>query len=197
MEVASPEGWYRNQALVQDFYNQRRRQALECQPNLAHFILASLEEFFEVDIITQNVDNLHEKAGSTNVIHLHGELNKIRSVLDDNIIYEWDATPIKLGDTCKKGGQLRPHIVWFGEAVPMMEIAAQVTHQADIFMVVGTSLNVYPAAGLLDLVGNDIPKYIIDPNMPRVRQNPNLHLIEAVGSIGVPQVAKELIATYK
>jgi NAD-dependent deacetylase len=197
MEVASIEGWHKNQELVLEFYNQRRVQAMAAEPNEGHKALARLEEHFEVYIITQNVDNLHEKAGSTNVIHLHGELNKIRSVLDDNIIYEWDATPIKLGDTCKKGGQLRPHIVWFGEAVPMMEIAAQVTHQADIFMVVGTSLNVYPAAGLLDLVGNDIPKYIIDPNMPRVRQNPNLHLIEAVGSIGVPQVAKELIATYK
>jgi len=196
MEVASIEGWHKNQELVLEFYNQRRAQAMAAEPNEGHKALARLESYFDVHIITQNVDNLHERGGSTNVIHLHGELSKVRSTLDENLIYEWGGDSIQLGDKCDKGGQLRPHIVWFGEAVPMMEIAARITHQADIFMVVGTSLNVYPAAGLLDFVGDSIPKYIIDPNMPRVNKKPNLHLIEAVGSIGVPQVSDELIEKY-
>ncbi len=196
MEVASIEGWHKNKELVLDFYNQRRIQAMAAEPNEGHKALARLENYFDVHIITQNVDNLHEKAGSSKVIHLHGELSKVRSILDENLVYEWGDKPVKLGDKCNKGGQLRPHIVWFGEAVPMMETAARLTLQADIFMVVGTSLNVYPAAGLLDYVGDDIPKYIIDPNMPRVRSSPHLHLIEAVGSVGVPRVSDELIEKY-
>ncbi len=196
MEVASIEGWHRNKELVLNFYNQRRSQALAAQPNEGHKALARLESYFEVHIITQNVDSLHEKAGSTRIIHLHGELSKVRSTLYPELVYEWGDKPIHLGDKCEKGGQLRPHIVWFGEAVPMMEAAIEVTAQADIFVVVGTSLNVYPAAGLLDYVSSNTPKYIIDPNMPFVRPAPNLHLIEAVGSVGVPQIADALIANY-
>ncbi len=196
MEVASIDGWHRNKELVLNFYNQRRSQALAAQPNEGHKALARLESYFEVHIITQNVDSLHEKAGSTRIIHLHGELSKVRSTLYPELVYEWGDKPIHLGDKCEKGGQLRPHIVWFGEAVPMMEPAIEITAQADIFMVVGTSLNVYPAAGLLDYVSSNTPKYIIDPNMPFVRPTSNLHLIAAVGSVGVPQIADELIANY-
>ncbi|GAB4396492.1 MAG: NAD-dependent deacylase [Microscillaceae bacterium] len=196
MEVASIEGWYRNPSLVLDFYNQRRIQALEAQPNEGHQALARLEPFFNVWIITQNVDNLHEKAGSSQIIHLHGELSKVRSVKDPELIYEWGSKPLKIGDLCPKGGQLRPHIVWFGEAVPMMEEAVSRTLAADIFMVVGTSLNVYPAAGLLDYVPTEVPKYIIDPHIPAVRSQPNLFLIEEKGSVGVPRVVDELIAQF-
>jgi NAD-dependent deacetylase len=196
MEVASIEGWYKNPELILRFYNERRLQAYNAQPNEGHLALARLEESFEVIIVTQNVDNLHEKAGSSNVIHLHGELSKVRSTSHPHLIYEWGDKPIHLGDKCEKGSQLRPHIVWFGEAVPMMEEAVKVTLEADIFMVVGTSLNVYPAAGLLDYVGNDIPKYIIDPHIPTVRKIPNLFLIEEKGTVGVPKVAQELVEKY-
>lgn len=164
MEVASPEGWRRNQALVQDFYNQRRRQARECLPNAAHRILADLEEFFEVDIITQNVDDLHERAGSTKVLHLHGELSKARSSMDPKLVYELDHWEIKAGDKCEKGSQLRPHIVWFGEEVPMMIPAINLAKKADFFLVIGTSLQVYPAAGLVDYVPNQAKLFLIDPN---------------------------------
>jgi NAD-dependent deacetylase len=164
MEVASPEGWRRNQALVQDFYNQRRRQARECLPNAAHRILADLEEFFEVDIITQNVDDLHERAGSTKVLHLHGELSKARSSMDPKLVYELDNWEIKAGDKCEKGSQLRPHIVWFGEEVPMMIPAINLAKKADFFLVIGTSLQVYPAAGLVDYVPNQAKLFLIDPN---------------------------------
>lgn len=193
MEVASPEGWRKDRALVLDFYNQRRKQALAAQPNEGHFGLARLEAHYEVVIITQNIDNLHEKAGSTNIIHLHGELNKVRSTLNPNLVYEWGNKPINIGDKCEQGSQLRPHIVWFGEAVPLMDSAVKETKTADIFMVVGTSLVVYPAASLLDEVAPTIPKYIIDPHMPDVRPRPNLHLIEEKGSVGVPALVDKLI----
>lgn len=166
MEVASPEGWRRNQELVQDFYNQRRKQARECQPNEAHLKLASLEEHFEVCIITQNVDDLHEKAGSTNVIHLHGELSKAQSTVDPKLIYNLDHWEIKKGDKCEKGSQLRPFIVWFGEPVPKMDEAIQLAKQADFFIVIGTSLQVYPAAGLIDYVPKQARTFLIDPNSP-------------------------------
>ncbi|WP_075351011.1 SIR2 family NAD-dependent protein deacylase [Algoriphagus marinus] len=164
MEVASPQGWRRNQALVQDFYNQRRKQARECLPNAAHRALADLEEFFEVDIITQNVDDLHERAGSTKVLHLHGELSKARSSMDPKLVYELDHWEIKAGDKCEKGSQLRPHIVWFGEEVPMMIPAINLAKKADFFLVIGTSLQVYPAAGLVDYVPNQAKLFLIDPN---------------------------------
>jgi NAD-dependent deacetylase len=195
-EVATPEGWHKNPALVLEFYNQRRKQALESNPNEAHKILADLESHFNITIITQNVDNLHERAGSSNIIHLHGELFKSRSTLDENLVYEMDGWELNLGDTCEKGAQLRPHIVWFGEMVPMMEVAAKVTMKADICIVVGTSLVVYPAAGLLDYVGSDIPKFIVDPNMPDVHNRPNLYLIEEKASTGMQKVRDTLLAEY-
>jgi NAD-dependent deacetylase len=195
-EVATPEGWHKNPALVLEFYNQRRKQALQAQPNDAHRILADLEKYFNVTIITQNVDNLHEKAGSKNVIHLHGELFKSRSTMDENLIYDIDGWALNLGDTCEKGSQLRPHIVWFGEMVPMMDAAVQITVRADIYLVVGTSLVVYPAAGLLDYVGSDIPKFIVDPNMPEVYGKPNLFLIEEKASSGMKKVKELLLEKY-
>lgn len=194
MEVASPEGWRKDRELVLDFYNQRRKQAFEVKPNAGHFGLAQLETHYEVVIVTQNIDNLHEQAGSSNIVHLHGELSKVRSTIDPNLVYEWGDKPINVGDKCEKGSQLRPHIVWFGEAVPLMEKAVAEVANADIFMVVGTSLLVYPAAGLLDYVEDHIPKYIIDPHMPDVRSRPNLHLIEERGSVGVPALVDKLIA---
>jgi NAD-dependent deacetylase len=195
-EVATPEGWYKNPELVLEFYNQRRKQALEAKPNEAHNILAELENNFKVTVITQNVDNLHEKAGSTHVLHLHGELFKSRSTADENLIYDIDGWALNLGDTCEKGAQLRPHIVWFGEMVPMMEEAVRVTLKADIYLVVGTSLVVYPAAGLLDYVGSNIPKFIVDPNMPQVRSQSNLYLIEEKASRGMIKVKEILLDKY-
>lgn len=165
-EVASPEGWRKNKELVLHFYNLRRAQAFTVQPNAAHIALAKVEQDFEVVIITQNVDNLHERAGSTQVLHLHGELSKVRSTLDPSLIYEIGAEPIQVGDTCEKGSQLRPHIVWFGEEVPNIYPAMEICQQADYFMVIGTSLVVYPAAGLIDDVPTQSPKFIIDPNIP-------------------------------
>ncbi|MCG8322896.1 MAG: NAD-dependent deacylase [Cytophagales bacterium] len=196
MDVASPEGWRRNPELVLDFYNQRRKNALSVHPNQGHSTLADLEEHFDVIIITQNVDNLHERAGSTNVIHLHGELFKSRSTLDHRLIYDISGWELNIGDKCEKGAQLRPHIVWFGEMVPMMELAVKEVTTADIFVVVGTSLQVYPAAGLIDYVSRNVPVYIIDPNMPEVAPRTNLSLIEAPGSVGLKQVAEELAAKY-
>ncbi len=196
MDVASLKGWQKNPELVLKFYNDRRKQAFNAKHNKGHKALADLEEYFDVVVVTQNVDSLHEQAGSTKVVHLHGELSKVRSTGDETLIYDWADKPINLGDKCEEGYQLRPHIVWFGEAVPMMEKAIDEVAKADIFMIVGTSLAVYPAAGLLDYVGNDIPKYIIDPNMPPVRKQNNLYLIEEKGGVGVPMVAKELIEKY-
>lgn len=166
MEVASPEGWRRNRALVLDFYNQRRKQARDCQPNAAHLALARLEEHLDVQIITQNVDDLHERAGSTRVLHLHGELNKAQSTLDPRLVYPLDHWEIKEGDTCEKGSQLRPFIVWFGEAVPMMYPAMEMMEKADFVLIIGTSLQVYPAASLIDYAPPHAKKYLIDPHPP-------------------------------
>lgn len=196
MDVASPQGWRKNQELVLDFYNQRRKQALTAEPNEGHLILARLEKHFKVTIVTQNVDNLHEKAGSSKVIHLHGELFKCRSTLDERLVYDMEGWELKKGDKCEKGSQLRPHIVWFGEMVPMMEVAIQETLTADIFIVVGTSLVVYPAAGLLDYVDEDVPKFIVDPKMPAVRKKPNLFLIEDKGSSGMKKVEEIIMNQY-
>lgn len=196
MEVATPEGWRKNPQLVLDFYNQRRKAALAVQPNAGHQALADLEKHFEVAIITQNVDSLHERAGSSNVIHLHGELCKARSSVDERLIYTVDGWEIKWGEKCEKGSQLRPHIVWFGELVPMMEVAMEETLQADIFIVVGTSLLVYPAAGLLDYADDIIPKYVIDPNLPQIPHRDNLHLIQETATKGLPKLAQTLIENY-
>jgi len=183
-EVASPQGWQQNPGLVLDFYNQRRRAARAAQPNAAHTGLAALEEWFDVRIITQNIDDLHERAGSSHVLHLHGEIFKMRSVLDDTLVYPVEGD-IRLGDMAADGGQLRPHIVWFGEPVPMIEPALAEVLQADIFVVVGTSLNVYPAAGLLDYVREQVPKYVIDKSIPPVSHIRGLHLIEKPATEGV------------
>ena len=193
-DVATPEGWRKNRDLVLDFYNQRRKQALSVEPNAGHRALARLEERYDVTIITQNVDGLHEKAGSTNVLHLHGELAKARSSVDESLVYDIDGWEIKVGDRCEKGSQLRPHIVWFGEAVPMMDQAIDVAYTADIFIVVGTSLVVYPAAGLVDFVPSTVPIYVVDPNLPEMRERPNLTLIGEPASTGMTKLAEKLLA---
>lgn len=193
MEVASIDGWYQNKAKVLDFYNMRRKQALSAKPNDGHLALAKLEEIMDITIITQNVDNLHEQAGSTKVIHLHGELFKSRSTVDENLIYDIKGWELGLGDLCDKGGQLRPHIVWFGEMVPMMEPAAALVSSADIFMVVGTSLAVYPAAGLIDYALPEIEKYIIDPTIPKIRAYDNIITIAEPASTGVSKAARMMI----
>jgi len=163
-DVATPEAWKKDKALVLEFYNQRRKQLLQCKPNNAHKRLVDLEQYFDVHIITQNVDDLHERAGSKNVLHLHGELRKAQSSVDPSLVYPIDGWELKLGDKCEKGSQLRPFIVWFGEPVPMMNKAIDLTEKADIFVVIGTSLQVYPAASLLQYVRPQIPIFIIDPN---------------------------------
>jgi NAD-dependent deacetylase len=197
-DVATIDGWHRNPALVQQFYNQRRAQAFTAKPNAGHNALADLEKYFDVRIITQNVDGLHERAGSTNVLHLHGELSKVRSVKNENLIYDIGAKAIEMGDLADDGGQLRPHIVWFGEMVPMIEIAADLCLNADIFVVVGTSMQVYPAAGVIGFVSDDAPKFIIDPNSPEVSsQYMNVQYITETATIGVPQLAEILIRDYQ
>lgn len=195
-EVATPQGWAKNPALVLEFYNERRRNALFAIPNEGHLIIAELENHYKVTVITQNVDNLHEKAGSTNVIHLHGELFKSRSTANDDLIYDIEGWELKLGDKCEVGSQLRPHIVWFGEMVPLMEMAVEETMSADIFLVIGTSLQVYPAAGLLEYVRPVMPKFIIDPNLPHVAHRPNLFFYEEIGSTGMRKVKERLLADY-
>lgn len=191
-EVASPQGFRANPELVLDFYNQRRRQLLEVAPNKAHHNLVALENDFEVDIITQNVDNLHERAGSKNVIHLHGELLKARSTKNKHLIYNWDKD-IAIGDICEEKAQLRPHIVWFGEDVPLLEKAAETTLQADILVIIGTSMQVYPAASLVNYVQHNTPIYFIDPK-PVVNKNAfnNLTIIEDVASSGTDMLVKIL-----
>lgn len=191
MDVATPMGWEKDQELVLDFYNQRRRQLKEVQPNAAHLALKELEEKYEVHVITQNVDDLHERAGSQNVIHLHGELKKARSTFDDDLILDWEGD-IKPGDFCEHNYQLRPHVVWFGEGVPMMEKAIEITSEADILLIIGTSMQVYPAAGLIDFIPEDTPVYFIDPN-PAVQQTGNLQVYAKKASEGVPEVVKELL----
>ena len=191
-EVASPQGFHTNPELVLDFYNQRRRQLLEVAPNKAHHNLAALENTFKIDIITQNVDDLHERAGSSNVLHLHGELLKVRSTLNENLIYPWKKD-IVLGDVCEENAQLRPHIVWFGEDVPLLEKAAEITFQADILVIIGTSMQVYPAASLINYVQPYTPIYFIDPN-PAVNKNAfnNLTIIEDVASSGTDMLIEML-----
>ena len=170
-EVATPEAWQKNPALVQEFYNQRRKQLFEVIPNKAHQLLVELEDYYAVNIITQNVDDLHERAGSQNVLHLHGELLKARSSKDEKLIYPLTHWELKMGDHCEKGSQMRPHIVWFGEAVPEMPIAEKICSNADVFLIIGTSLNVYPAAGLYRHTPKHCPIYVIDPNELAVEDN--------------------------
>ena len=191
-DIATYEGWLRNRQLVLDFYNQRRKQLQDVEPNEAHRQLVRLESHYDVEIITQNVDDLHERAGSSKVTHLHGELKKVRSEKNPNEIITLDGWELKEGMLASDGSQLRPHIVWFGEAVPMMDKAMEITRQADIFLVVGTSLNVYPAAGLIDFVGSSVPKYIIDPNDVKTSRK-DIRFIKERASIGVEQLVNELI----
>ena len=190
MEVATPQGFLRNPELVLDFYNQRRRQLFEVQPNAAHISLAQLEKDFKVTIITQNVDDLHERAGSSNIVHLHGELLKARSTFDEMDIFEWK-TDILIGDLCKKGYQIRPHIVWFGEAVPMIEKAIEVCEVADALMIIGTSMQVYPAVGLVNYANSEIPKFYVDP-APALSNSKNLTVISEKASSGVLKVIERL-----
>ncbi|MGA9327091.1 MAG: NAD-dependent deacylase [Salegentibacter sp.] len=190
MEVASPLGWEKNMEKVLEFYNQRRQQLLKVQPNAAHFALADLQEAYDVEIITQNIDDLHERAGSKKVTHLHGELLKARSTFDEDLVMDW-REDIKIGDFCEFNYQLRPHVVWFGEGVPMFEKAMEITAQADILLIVGTSMQVYPAAGLVDFAPKGIPVYFIDPK-PNISAHGNLHILAQKASVGVPEVVKEL-----
>jgi NAD-dependent deacetylase len=185
MEVASYAGWTKNMELVLQFYNERRTQLKDAKPNKAHRGLVELEKYFNVQIITQNVDNLHEKAGSKNVLHLHGILTQARSTGDPNLIYDIGYKPIHPGDHCEKGFQLRPNIVWFGEAVPAIEEAASITNLADIFVVIGTSMVVYPAAGLIDYIPKSSPVFLIDPNDVAVPIYRHIHFIREKAGAGV------------
>jgi NAD-dependent deacetylase len=195
MEVASPQGFASNPELVLDFYNQRRRQLLDVKPNNAHIALADLETLFDIMIVTQNVDDLHERAGSTDVLHLHGELLKVRSTSNPSLVYN-RTKDINLGDKCEKGSQLRPHIVWFGEQVPLLNRAAELTHDGDIIIIIGTSMNVYPAAGLVAYARPGVPVYYIDPN-PNISfeltKRPNLNVIKEKGGLGVPKLVDKLL----
>jgi len=193
MEVATPKGFQKNPELVLEFYNQRRRQLLTVEPNAAHKALADLETYFNVDIVTQNVDDLHERGGSSNVLHLHGELLKARSVNTENEIFDC-RKDILLGDTCANGYQLRPHIVWFGEAVPLLENAIKITEKADCLIIIGTSMQVYPAASLIDFVSADTPIFFVDPK-PAISSDErrNLTVISENAVIGVPTLVASLI----
>ena len=197
-DVATPKGWNKNPAQVLQFYNERRAKACEAMPNAGHVALAALEKYFDVSIITQNVDSLHEKAGSTNVLHLHGELCKVRSIKNEHLITDIGGRAIEIGDLAEDGHQLRPHIVWFGEAVPMIDHAVEIARNADIFVVVGTSLQVYPAAGLINYVQKTVPKFIVDPFIPEASSNyKGISFITETATVGVPQLAEILIREYQ
>ena len=195
MSVASPKGWKKDQELVLDFYNQRRKQVQEVEPNAGHLALVELESKYDVQIITQNVDDLHERAGSSNIIHLHGELLKVRSIKYESLVYDWKKDLVT-GDTCEKGHQLRPHIVWFGEMVPMLEKAAEITTRSDIVIIVGTSMKVYPAAGLVGYAQRGIPIHYVDPN-PSINheldRSANLKIISDKATTGLRDVVDELL----
>jgi NAD-dependent deacetylase len=195
-EVATPMGWRKDMDLVLRFYNERRRQLATCKPNNGHTGLALLEKHFEVHIITQNIDNLHERAGSSKILHLHGELTKARSTSDPSLIYEIGYNDINREDHCEKGSQLRPHIVWFGEEVPMMEEAVRITGDADIFVVIGSSLNVYPAAGLIHYVSEKASVWLIDPKDVIVPVNRKVEVIKSKASEGVVILTERLLKIY-
>jgi NAD-dependent deacetylase len=191
-EVASPVGWQNNMDLVLRFYNERRKQLLGARPNRGHFALAELENKYEVTIITQNIDDLHERAGSTRVLHLHGELRKARSTADPSLVYEIEGWELKRGDLCEKGSQLRPHVVWFGEAVPAIGEAADLVSAADIFVIIGTSMNVYPAAGLIDHAPEKALVYLIDPNEVDVSGYSGVKVIRKKAGEGVDELVRIL-----
>jgi len=192
-EVATPQAWAKNPALVLEFYNQRRKQLLEVEPNSGHFGLAELEKHFDVHIVTQNVDNLHERAGSTKILHLHGELMKVRSTGANAEVFELspENIEIQMGSLCPKGYQLRPHIVWFGESVPEIENAINIVNQADILVIIGTSMQVYPAASLIHYAKRNTPIYLIDPN--EVNISNSVHLIQKTASEGVKELKEILL----
>ena len=191
MEVASPVGWERNKEKVLDFYNQRRRQLLEVKPNKAHIALATLEKKHKVSIITQNIDDLHERAGSSKVYHLHGELLKARSTFDENLVLDW-SSDLKIGDFCEHNFQLRPHVVWFGESVPMFPKAMEIVQKADVLIIVGTSMQVYPAAALLDFVKDRVPVYFVDPK-PAIHSHNSISIISENATIGIPELVEKLL----
>jgi NAD-dependent deacetylase len=191
-KVATPEAWQQNPQLVQDFYNMRRRDVLAAKPNAAHYALAELEKQYDVTIITQNIDDLHERAGSTKVMHLHGVITRSQSSIDPNLTYPIDGWELKMGSMCELGSQLRAHVVWFGEDVPMIVPSARICQQAEVFILVGSSLAVYPAAGLINYVHYDVPKYIIDPKIPDVNRVKNLIKIKEKATVGVPELVKKL-----
>ncbi len=191
-DVATPEGWNANPKLVLEFYNQRRKQLFEVEPNEGHKSLVKLEDFYDVQIVTQNVDDLHERAGSSNVLHLHGELKKVRSTIDHNLVYDLDHWELKSGDKCENGSQLRPHIVWFGEAVPNIMLAEENIRKADVLIIVGTSLNVYPAAGLVDLIKEGAKVYLVDPANVTVNGVENITVIKAGAVEGLAELVNEL-----
>jgi NAD-dependent deacetylase len=195
-DVASPEGWSRNMNLVLRFYNERRRQLIKAIPNRGHLILSELEQYFDVHVITQNVDDLHERAGSKNVIHLHGELRKAQSTFFPELVYEIKGTELNPGDLCEMGYQLRPFVVWFGEPVPFFESAISICKTADIFLVVGTSLNVYPAASLIDYVPSKCPVFLVDPNKILTPVYRQYHFIQDKASTGLQLLKDRLIHEF-
>lgn len=196
-EVATPEAWIKNPAMVQDFYNKRRKQVMEAQPNEAHLALTELEKHFDVHIITQNIDDLHERAGSKNVLHLHGEIMKAQSTAYENLVYPVKNGVISMGDKCEKGFQLRPHVVWFGEDVPNMELAYNLCSKADILITIGTSLSVYPAAGLIYYTPKKCVVYLIDPQGKNIDTIDNLEVIKEKAGTGVPALVERLISSKK
>jgi NAD-dependent deacetylase len=192
-DVATYAAWLRNPDMVLEFYNQRRKQLASVEPNAAHYALVRLEQKYDVHIITQNVDNLHERAGSSRILHLHGELLKARSTADENLVYEIEGWELKKGMVCEKGSQLRPHIVWFGEAVPNIVPAASIVRNADIAIVIGTSMQVYPAARLIEYVHHNNPKYYVDPKATQLNYIRNLEIIRENAGIGVPFLVDRLL----
>ena len=197
LDVATPMAWAKDPELVLRFYNERRKQLLECEPNNGHIGLAALEKHFDVQIITQNVDDLHERAGSSKILHLHGELKMARSTADPMMRYEVDGWELKMGEVCEKGSQLRPDIVWFGEAVPAMEEAMHLASTADIFVVVGTSLNVYPAAGLIEYAPTKASLWLIDPNDVEIPINRHVEVIKEKAGLGLDILTKRLLEERK
>lgn len=195
-EVATPEAFASNPELVLEFYNQRRAQLNDVGPNMGHTIIAEMEKYFDVTVITQNVDNLHERAGSTSILHLHGELCKVRSTKHPDLIYDIGTKAIKIGDNCEKGAQLRPHIVWFGESVPAIDDAIPIVKSADVFLVIGSSLNVYPAAGLVMYARSDVPKFIIDPKDVEIPYGLSFNHIKKQAGEGMEELKAELLKDF-
>lgn len=195
-DVATPEAWFNNPELVTMFYNQRRKQMMEAHPNEGHLAIAKLESQFQVTVVTQNVDDLHERAGSTDVLHLHGELRKSRSSVDNSLVYEVDGWELTADSKCELGSRLRPHIVWFGEQVPMMAPASEGVMQADILIIVGTSLEVYPAAGLVRIAPSKCVKYYVDPKATQISGVNNLEVIQGRAGEAMPKLVEQLIKQY-